>query len=291
MMKDNIPYDVPTFKELMNPTIQALHGLGGSARISEIKDQVISQLDLSERSTQALSTAGNRPLLDDRLSWARSYLKKEGFITNSERGVWVLTEKGYQTQKVDSSEVASSVVKHHRLDSSEIETGIDETVNQGERQDKLVEEDAWRQVLIETLKRMSPEGFERLCQRILRESGFIEVKITGRPGDGGIDGHGIIRLAGLISFPVLFQCKRSTGNVGATTVRELHGAMQGRAEKGLILTTGGFTQSARKEASRDGAPSIDLIDGETLIDLLKDLSLGVKSRTIIEVDSEWFQTI
>ena len=84
----------------------------------------------------------------------------------------------------------------------------------------------------------------------------------------------------LISFQVLFQCKRWKGSVGAAVVRDFRGAMQGRAYKGLIITTGTFTTEARKEATRDGAPAIDLIDGESLCELLKDLRLGVTIREV-----------
>lgn len=152
---------------------------------------------------------------------------------------------------------------------------------------------SWRETLAAALLSMSPEAFERLCMRLLRESGFDEVTVTGRAGDGGIDGRGIKRLDGLISFPILFQCKRYTNNVSAGTVRDFRGAMAGRADRGLILTTGGFTGDAEKEATRDGVPPIDLIDGELLMDRLKELGLGVSVRTVevVEVDTGFFDSI
>ena len=73
---------------------------------------------------------------------------------------------------------------------------------------------------------------------MLRKSGFTQVDVTGRSGDGGIDGIGIMRLGGFLSFRVLFQCKRYKGSVGAGTVRDFRGAMIGRTDKGLIVTTG-----------------------------------------------------
>ena len=140
---------------------------------------------------------------------------------------------------------------------------------------------------------MPPDSFERLCQRLLRESGFRDVKVTGKSGDGGIDGHGIIRIGGLISFPVMFQCKRFSGGVGARTVRDFRGAMAGRADKGLILTTGHFTADAKKEATRDGVAIIDLIGGNLVIDKIKELELGVgkKMVEVWEVNREWFEAI
>src|SRR6185437_16138890 len=125
-------------------------------------------------------------------------------------------------------------------------------------------------------------AFERLCQRVLRESGFVKVEVSGRSGDGGIDGTGVLRL-NLLSFQVLFQSKRYRGSVGSSVVRDFRGAMVGRADKGLIITTGTFTAEARREATRDGAPAIDLVDGEALCDLLKSLRIGVKVETVESV--------
>lgn len=95
----------------------------------------------------------------------------------------------------------------------------------------------------------------------------------------------------LVSFRVLFQCKRYDGSVGANIIRDFRGAMQGRADRGLIITTGTFTQSAQAEATRDGAPLIDLIDGEALCDLLKDNKLGVKIEMVeaVSVNTAWIR--
>ena len=159
----------------------------------------------------------------------------------------------------------------------------------------LEEEQDWQSELLAVVKAMDPIAFERLCQRVLRESGFTEVEVTRRGGDGGIDGHGLIRIGGLISFPVLFQSKRYEGNIGPNTVRDFRGAMMGRADKGLIITTSGFTREAKKEATRDGAPPIDLIDGELLATKLKELGLGVNVTTkIVEeitIDADYFSTV
>lgn len=140
----------------------------------------------------------------------------------------------------------------------------------------------WQDRLLECLLKMKPAAFERLCQRILRESGFIKVEVTGRSGDGGIDGIGVLRL-NLLSFHVFFQCKRWKGSVGAPVIRDFRGAMVGRADKGLVMTTGTFSTDARKEATRDGAPAIDLVDGETLCELLKGLKIGVSIRKVEHV--------
>lgn len=174
-----------------------------------------------------------------------------------------------------------------QTDSSEVDDG--HTASGGGEEETA----SWRETLMATLLEMPPDAFERLCQRLLRESGFIQVEVTGRSGDGGIDGHGLVRLAGLISFPVIFQCKRYRNTISSSIVRDFRGAMVGRADKGLIITTGSFTRDAGLEATRDGAPPIDLIDGEQLIDKLKDLRLGVMTKQVevVEVNTEWFSAI
>jgi restriction system protein len=143
-------------------------------------------------------------------------------------------------------------------------------------------ETPWQDLLLDCLLKMKPAAFERLCQRILKDSGFIKVEVTGRSGDGGIDGIGVLRL-NLLSFHVFFQCKRWKGSVGASAIRDFRGAMVGRADKGLVMTTGSFTTDARKEATRDGAPAIDLVDGEAVCELLKKLQIGVSIRNVEHV--------
>jgi restriction system protein len=150
----------------------------------------------------------------------------------------------------------------------------------------------WKDRLLELLRGLPPDAFERLAQRMLREAGFVKVEVTGRSGDGGIDGIGVLRV-NLLSFQVLFQCKRYQGSVSASAIRDFRGAMIGRSDKGLVITTGAFTSDARKEATRDGAPAIDLIDGDQLCDLLKDLQLGVQTAMVeqVSVQPEWFQNL
>ena len=156
------------------------------------------------------------------------------------------------------------------------------------------EAETWRDELYRILtQEVSPDGFERLAKRILRESGFTQVEVTGKSGDGGIDGKGIMKIGGLMSFHVVFQCKRYQRSVSASDIRDFRGAMIGRADKGLFITTGTFTRDAVQEAIRDGAPPLDLVDGDQLADKLLELALGVKTEIVEEVvvDQEWFKGI
>lgn len=292
-MTDSIRDRVPSYLDLIKPTLDALHRLGGSANNREIVNQVIEDMGLSDDIVQvpyrgkAKRGKANMTALEDELGWARTYLKKYGLIDNSERGVWSLTAKGQQTQDVDPQAVRDFYRSQRRTLEQAEDTPAEEAETSAE------ETASWREDLLDTLRNMPPDAFERLCQRLLRESGFIEVEVTGKSGDGGIDGHGIIRLAGLISFPVLFQCKRYSGSVGSNVVRDFRGAMVGRAEKGLVLTTGHFTTEAQREATRDGATPIDLIDGELLMDKMKELELGVSVEMVekVEVKKDWFASI
>jgi len=284
MAKEN----VPTYDKLLNPTLHAIHKLGGSASINELVDEIVNELDLSPQVVEFPHGRGSRTELEYRAAWARTYLKAFGLIENSERGVWALTHEGMKTKNVNPRELIRSVKKNQKK--------VRDARNSHEppiEDEEDLEERDWRGKLFDILQQIEPVAFERLCQRILRESGFIEVEVTQRSGDGGIDGYGTIRIGGLISFNVLFQSKRYKGNIGPDVVRDFRGAMIGRADKGLIITTGGFTREARKEATRDGAPPIDLIDGQLLADKLKELQLGVeiKKVEVIKINEDWFHSI
>ncbi len=277
---------VPNRNALIDPVLQAVRALGGSGKNQEIHDKVVSDLQLSdEQVAKPIKPGASGPTqLAHRLGWARSDLKAVGLLINSTRGVWSLTEKGKSTNEVDGNEVrrvVNEMLKQEKLKQSDQEsTGMREDDEDLSKVDERESDEKWRDSLYAVLKEMDPTAFERLCQRILRESGFEQVDVTGRSGDGGIDGIGVIRVGGFLSFRVLFQCKRYKGSVGASVVRDFRGAMMGRTDKGLIVTTGNFSTAAKREATRDGAPEIDLIDGEQLIDKLAELELGVSKEMV-----------
>jgi restriction system protein len=286
---------VPRSADLFNPLLAAIKRLGGSASIPELDEEVTKNLNLTEE--EIAQRHDNRYTeLGYRLAWARSNLKAYGLLDNSERGVWVLTPKGRDTDSVDPPQVEKFLRNLNKNKKSKSNKPIDQNlkVDAGAVEiAELVLEENWREELLERLLKLLPDAFERLSQRLLRESGFVEVKVTGHPGDGGIDGVGIIRLGGLLGFPVLFQCKRYRGSVPPSVIRDFRGAMIGRADRGLIITTGTFSREAKAEATRDGAPPIDLVDGEQLLDKLKELGLGVTVKMIEQVSvlPEFFEEI
>jgi restriction system protein len=262
-----------TYDDMFNPLLSALRELGGSGSNSEIEDKVAEILKLSDDDINIIHK-GNRSKFSYRLAWTRNYLKRYGLLENSSRGVWSLTKQGYETEKVDQTEVNKAVKEIDKREKTSEIVDINEGAETGEE---------WQDELLETIKKIEPDQFERLGQRLLRELGFANVTVEGRSGDGGIDGRGILKIGGVISFHVVFQSKRYSGSVGSPIVRDFRGAMSGRAEKGLIITTGTFTASAKKEAKRDGATPIDLIDGIELAKTLKELGLGVKIETVEKV--------
>jgi restriction system protein len=296
---EQISPKMPTFLTLMKPLIKALKLLGGSGTIQEIYEKVVEILKLPDEILEVphgdLTQFENE--VDYRLAWSRTYLKKYGILENSTRGVWALLPSAKDIDEVDPQDVLKTVKradqaqKEQKKHLSSLSGDVDEINSDEEEQPEEFKD--WRKNLRRILVSMKPAAFERLAQRLLRESGFTQVEVTGKSGDGGIDGKGIVRLNGFLSFHVMFQCKKYDGSVSSNQVRDFRGAMQGRADKGLLITTGTFTRDAMKEATRDGAPPIDLIDGEQLVDKLKELSLGVKTIVVeeVEIDQEWFERI
>ncbi len=285
---------MPKYHELMNPLLEALHELGGSGSIEEIAQKVAELSDLPE---DLLNIPHNpekssQTEIEYRLAWARTYLKKYGLLDNSDRGIWLIVPNKRDVKSIDPRKVVKAVRDEHKKQKQSTGKEIDP---EDDAEIEIPEEtESWRSILHHVLIHdMSSDAFERLSKRILRESGFIQVEVTGRSGDGGIDGKGLMRLGGLLSFHVIFQCKKYQGSVTASDIRDFRGAMIGRADKGLFITTGTFTRDAIREAIRDGAPPIDLVDGDQLADKLKELGLGIKKEMVekVSVDSEWFKSI
>lgn len=283
--------NIPSYDQFMLPLLKSLKILGGSGSIQEINEKVIELCDIPDKILEIPHSENDtRSEIEYRLAWTRTYLKKADLIDNSSRGIWTLNNNDIDLNRISPEEIVRSVREgtqgqDRKNSKSKL---IDDSV-----QEDIEEELNWKHEMISVLLTLEPSAFERLCQRVLRESGFIQVEVTGKSGDGGIDGKGIVRINGFLSFHVFFQSKRFKGSVGAGYIRDFRGAMQGRADKGLLITTGSFTRDAIKEAARDGAPPIDLIDGEELCNKLKEFNLGVKIELIedISIDKDWFTRI
>jgi restriction system protein len=274
------------FARYIGPVLQAIRELGGSGRPDEVRTVIARNLGISDTEQSEPLPSGVQTRFENQVHWARFYLAKAGYIDSSQRGVWTLTEKGRSLGEVTPAEIQRII----RDVSDQTKSTNGGEIENGPSAGDIVPAVAdYREELARTLQSLPAAGFERFCQRLLRESGFQDVTITGRSGDGGIDGIGILQVNALVSFKVLFQCKKYAGSVTPSHVRDFRGAMTGRADKGIILTTGSFTSEARKEAVRDGAPPIELVDGEKLASMLEKLELGLRPRQTFEVDAPFFE--
>ncbi len=276
------------FIRYFGPLLDALRELGGSARPAEASERVAVMMKLSQAEQDELLASGS-PRFHNAVQWARFYLVREGLIDGSTKGIWALTPIGWKTQLNHDQaraiflkwvDIFAKARKEKIISVTPDDQDIDDT--------DAIDPVSYRARVLDILRSIPADAFERLCQRLLRESDFTTVTVTGRTGDGGIDGIGILQINPFVSFRVLFQCKRYTGSVSPSQVRDYRGAMLGRADKGIIITTGTFTQEARKEAFRDGAPPLELVDGEKLIDMFEYLKFGLKPRITYEVDDRFF---
>ena len=285
----------PTQLELVEPVFAVLVELGGSATIDEMRDSVIKKLNLSDNVVDEphKGNASQQTELEYQLAWARTRLKNLGAIINSKRGVWMITPE-YAGRKFITREEVTANIKETRL-KGKAETEVNSILKDGDPSndgiDTIEDSEPWRAELAEALHNMDPYAFERLSMLLLRECGFSQVIITKKSSDGGIDGTGKLRINGIITFNVAFQCKRYIGSVSASDIRDFRGSLTTDIEKGVLITTGSFTKAAREEASNAGKQPIDLIDGEEFINKLIEYGLGVKEKTIYEVDKGFFEKV
>ena len=286
--------DVPRQVDLMWPTLRALESLGGSASNHELDDRVATDLDLPDGMLDIVHGNGPQTEFAYRCAWARTRLRHIGAVDNSRRGVWSITEGG---RRIGSSDGVRELIQRERKEfrSGRRDSPVRSRPGTTEESAEEIEgstEESWQAALLGILREMPPDAFERLCQRLLREHGFTRVEVTGRSGDGGTDGTGVLRL-NLLSFHVSYQCKRYAGSVGPGSIRDFRGALADRADKGLFITTGRFTREAEREAVRDGALAIDLIDGVELCGLLKKKGLGVATGSVERVtpDPRFYETL
>lgn len=283
----------PQFVEFFGPVLDGLRELGGSGRPTEVVDWIADNHTIPDELNEELASGTTR--FNKNVHWARFYLAKAGYIDSSQRGVWSLSEKGINTHlnHNDALDVFYEVQELLEQAKDKQQEALEEVVPEDDEDEAVLDYQAHRTQLLNKLRNLSPGAFERFCQRLLREAGFDNVKVTGRSGDGGIDGQGILKINQFVSFQVAFQSKRYNDrhSIGPDVVRDFRGAIMGRADKGIILTTGAFSSQARSEATRDGATPIELVDGNKLVELLEELELGLRDKqtiTIFEVDEDFF---
>ena len=247
-----------------------------------------------EEQNEVAKTGQSR--FSNQVAWARFYLAKAGLIDTSSRGVWSLTPKGNAATLTHADAILLFKDVQQRVKRAGLIADDAQNTSQPDTIPELtpdeVQEQAamhYREELLLLLRQLPPSGFESLCQRLLRTAGFQSVVVTGRSGDGGIDGHGVLEVNPFVSYRVLFQCKRYSGSVGAPEIRNLRGTMSGRTDKGIVLTTGTFTKEAKNEAVRDGVSPIELVDGQKLIAMFEQYELGLLPKKTYELDTNFFE--
>lgn len=280
---------IPNYATLIEATFSALKLLGGSGKNDEINSKVAEILELSNE-VQDIPHLNSSSLseVNYRCAWARTILKNYGALENSARSVWTIKPEFTGIDSVDGA-----IVEKFRSIKSEKTQKFDTAEEKMEEQGVDVPEEVkpWRKRLYEVLINMDPYGFERLTQRVLRECGFTNVVVTKKSGDGGIDGTGKLKINGIFSFNIAFQCKRYQGSVGAGDIRDFRGSLTTDIEKGVFITTGSFSKPAIEEASNPGKQQIDLIDGEEFITKLAEFGIGVKEVKDYEIDEQFFAKI
>jgi len=271
----------------MGPVLNALRELGGSGKPREVLDLIADRQKLSDGKLEATLKSGQTRFYNQ-VHWARQYLVWEGLLDGSTHGVWSLTSTGIETSLDDEAahRLALKWSKIHAAAKRKSDDADEESTHLSDVE--VVTDQDNRYLLLEILRKVTPQGFENICGRLLRESGFEKVTVTGRTKDEGIDGIGILQVNPFVSFKVLFQCKRYKGSVSRSQVGDFRSAMMGRADKGIIITTGTFTADARREANRDGAPPVELVDGGKLVEMFERVGLGLKPRTVYELDHAFF---
>jgi len=275
------------FINWFGPLLNALRELGGSGKPKEVVNQIAFDLKIPDEKLEETMKSGT-PKFHNQVAWARQYLVWDGFLNDSKRGVWTLTSKGQNTSLTveEGRKIFLKWVQIHQ--ETRKNKNVPNLTNIQEEEEPEQVEHEISPTLLEVLQSVTPTGFEHICKRLLREHGFENVIVTQASHDGGIDGYGTLELNPFVSIKVLFQCKRYKGTVSRAQVGDFRNAMIGRAEKGIILTTGIFSEDAKREANRDGAPPIELIDGKKLVELFEKVELGVKPKIIYEVEYSFF---
>lgn len=278
----------PKFLKYWMPLIKTLKEFGGAGTASDIIDGVINRMNIPETELEVTLKSG-APKVRNAIQFARLYLVKAEYMDSSTRGMWKLTEKGFDSNLDETKvyELFKKVQLTLTNDKKNKEGQVKEN-GSSEIDDEEVIDESHQTMILEILKKLTPKGFELICKRLLTEIGIENVQIKGGTNDHGIDGTGLLRMNEVVSFTVIFQCKRFKESVSPNYIRDFRGTMQGRADKGIFITTGRFTSESKKEAKRDGVPPIELIDGEKLVNLFEKYELGLKPKTVYDVIPDFF---
>lgn len=285
------------FLKWFGPTLDALRELGGSGTPNEVSALVATQQKVPKEVLNETIKSGASKF-HNQVCWARQYLVWEGYIDSAVRGIWKLTPAG-QSKKITIDEARVIFLKWVEVNTLRRKSKANLVTSEAAEEqidDEEIDDDSsisvdYKQQVLDYLRRMPPAKFEQFCLYMLRVNKFENLKLTGGSHDEGIDGIASLRINPFVSFRVLFQAKRykAGNNISRAQIGDFRNAMIGRADKGIFITTSRFTPEAIKEANREGAPQVELVDSDQLIRMIEFSSLGLKPITTYEVDHDFFK--
>jgi restriction system protein len=264
---------IPKQTELEIPLLRAMKALGGKARPEQVYALVTKYFpDLTESDlTEELESGGGNKW-KNRIRWVRQKLISKGDLESPEYGWWMITSKG--TARVEA-------IEKHPSRADRPDRGMGQTQYASANLEELADEylAAFKQKVRQNLQELTPQQFERFAGALLSAYGFVDVLVTGKTRDGGIDGHGKLKV-GLATLNVAFQCKRWQGNVPTKEIHQFRGVVQGAFEQGYFFTTSDFVAGAQEASVKKGAATIVLLNGDAIVQLMIEKGLGIRRRAV-----------
>src|SRR3989338_7429572 len=298
---------IPDYQTIMLPLLK-IAGDKKEHSIREAIDHICDLFKLSEQERKEVLPSGRSYIIDNRVGWARTYLKKAGLLEDTRRSYFRITDKGAEVLAKSPTEINIKFLQQFS-EFNEFRKKKDEGE---EEQEQVIQEETSQtpqelleygyqkikrdlaQELIELVKKASPRFFEQLVIELLLKMGYggslkDAGKAIGQSGDGGIDG--IIKEDKLGLDVIYIQAKRWEAVVGRPEIHKFVGALVGqRAKKGVFITTSGFTREAQ-EYAKTIEQKVILIDGDNLAQLMIENNIGVSSVNSYEIkkiDSDYF---
>ena len=296
---------IPDYQSLMLPLLE-ISGDGNEHLLQNIIELLSTKYNLTPEQRSVLLPSGTQPIFDNRVGWAKTYLKKAGLIEYPKRGYFIITTRGKNVLSSKPKVIINKFLiqfeefnefKSRNVQSTEDNEINDIDTNTNQTPQELIDngfsqiENYVKTELLERLKNVNPYYFEKVVLLLLKKMGYGEFVETPKSRDGGIDG--IINEDQLGLSKIYIQAKRFTdGKVRETDIRNFIGAMSGDTEKGIFVTTSDYDEHAKIKA-KDARHKIILVNGQRLVDLMFKHGIGVQTKNIYEVkavDNDFFDT-
>ena len=298
---------IPDYQTIMLPLLELLSD-GQERTVRQCVDALALQFGLSKEERSELLPSGQQPVFDNRVGWARTYLKKAGLLESPRRGVVRITQRGAEVLKKGLKDINVEFLMQFE-EFKEFKRGRPREEESKESTDKQFQHDPVEQIerafayyqdtlteaLLEQVRQLSPPSFERLVVHLLVKMGYggglkQATKVVGGSGDEGIDG--IINEDKLGLDVIYIQAKQWSNPVGRPEIQRFIGALYGKkGRKGVFITTSTFTKEAR-DFVKNLEPRVVLIDGDTMARLMIEYNVGVTTKAVYElksVDQDFFE--